>query len=508
MITNNSDHNPHEHAYLNGASPDRAPAAASHADPYLDPQLIAQLAGELYGRAQGPLHNSPAQADVAPAVQRAAQFSSGSDTSYYFLPEHQTAQARAQGLPTSAGGWDIHAIRRDFPILQQKVNGKPLAWLDNAATSQKPQQVIQAVERYYRRCNSNVHRGAHALAALSTDAFEGGREKVQRFLGAASSREIIFVRNATEAINLVAQAYGRKNIRAGDEILLTRLEHHANIVPWQMLAEETGARLRVAPLNDRGEVILEEYARLLCARTRMVAIAHVSNALGSVLPVQQMVAMARRYNTCVLIDGAQSVPHFRVNVQSLDADFYAFSGHKLFAPTGIGVLYGKLALLEEMPPWQGGGSMIENVTFEETTYNKVPYKFEAGTNHIAGVVGLGAAIDYLDSIGFEAAAAYEESLTAYAGQALARVPGLRQIGTSPYKVGVLSFVIDGISNETIGQRLNQEGIAVRAGHHCAQPALRHFGLSSTVRPSLAFYNTPQEIDRLVTALQKIARTRH
>lgn len=446
----------------------------------------------------------------APAIPGAAQFATGSSTDFYFLPSREAGQtgAPSSGAESFSGstGWDVHAVRRDFPILQQKVNGKPLIWLDNAATSQKPVQVIEAVDRYYREINSNVHRGAHTLAARSTDAFEAGREKVQRFLGAASPREIIFVRNATEAINLVAQTFGRKYIGAGDEIVLTRLEHHANIVPWQMLAQETGARLRVAPLNERGEVILEEYERLLNPRTRLVALAHVSNALGTVLPVCPMVAMARRYNARVLVDGAQSVPHFRVNVQALDADFYVFSGHKLFAPTGIGALYGKLALLEEMPPWQGGGSMIENVTFEETTYNKVPYKFEAGTNHIAGAVGLGAAIDYLNSIGFEAAAAYEAMLTEYATHVLAMVPGLRQIGTSPTKVGVLSFVIDGISNERIGQRLNEEGIAVRAGHHCAQPALRHFGLDSTVRPSLAFYNTPQEIDALAATLHKIVRT--
>ena len=424
----------------------------------------------------------------------------------YFVSAPEVQPANGNGTGT-APGWDANIIRKDFPILQQKVSGKPLIWLDNAATSQKPVQVIQAVDHYYRCDNSNVHRGAHTLAARATDGLEGGREKVQQFLGAASPREIIFVRNATEAINLVAQTYGRKNIGAGDEIVLTRLEHHANIVPWQMLAQETGAILRVVPLNERGEVILEEYARLLSPRTRMVAIAHVSNALGTVLPVQQMVAMARRFPTRVLIDGAQSVPHFRVNVQALDADFYVFSGHKLFAPTGIGALYGKLALLEDMPPWQGGGSMIEDVTFEQTTYNTVPHKFEAGTTHIAGAIGLGAAIDYLNQIGFEAAAAYEEVLTAYATQRLATVPGLRQIGTSPHKVSVLSFVIDGIPDEDIGRSLNQEGIAVRAGHHCAQPALRHFGLESTVRPSLAFYNTPQEIDVLTETLHKIVRAR-
>ena len=434
--------------------------------------------------------------------------SAGTDLNqnYYLVSSPTSLPVNPYGLPVTQD-WDVYAIRKDFPILHQKINGKPLIWLDNAATSQKPIQVIEALEHFYQCDNSNVHRGAHSLAARATDGFEGGREKVQQFLGAASPREIIFVRNATEAINLVAQTYGRKYIQTGDEIVLTHLEHHANIVPWQMLAQETGAVLRIVPLNERGEVILEEYERLLSSRTRMVAIAHVSNALGTVLPVQQMVAMARRFPTRVLIDGAQSVPHFRVNVQSLDADFYVFSGHKLFAPTGIGALYGKLALLEDMPPWQGGGSMIENVTFEETTYNKVPYKFEAGTNHIAGAVGLGAAIDYLNQIDFEAAAAYEEALTAYATQGLATVPGLRQIGTSSHKVSVLSFVMDGISNEDIGQSLNQEGIAVRAGHHCAQPALRHFGLNSTVRPSVAFYNTPQEIDVLVKTLHKIARSR-
>jgi cysteine desulfurase/selenocysteine lyase len=529
------------HSSESFAHPDSHPAAQ---------QLLGEMANEFYTNVPGQLQElehalqNPSQFDwderlrncrafyymqkfaqlgsSAPPELRSASVVAAPGPAYYFMPfsalpdqpagyagppasgSSPSAAAGSRG-PAALSSWDVHAIRRDFPILHQKVNGKPLIWLDNAATSQKPISVIDTLEHYYKHDNSNVHRGAHTLAARATDAFEGAREKVQQFLGAASPREIVFVRNSTEAINLVAQTYGRQNIRAGDEIVLTTLEHHSNIVPWQMLCQEKGAVLRVVPLNERGEVILEAYERLLGPRTRIVALGHVSNALGTVVPIAQMIAMARRYPTQVLVDGAQAVPHFRVNVQSLDADFYAFSGHKLFGPTGIGVLYGKLALLEEMPPWQGGGSMIEKVTFEATTYNKVPYKFEAGTGHIAGAIGLGAAIDYLNRIGFEAAAAYEEALLVYATQGMATVPGLRLIGTAPHKISVLSFTLEGFTNEEVGQRLDQEGIAVRAGHHCAQPALRHFGLNSTVRPSLAFYNTPQEIDALVGALHKIVR---
>lgn len=420
---------------------------------------------------------------------------------FYFLPQPETQRP----FPSVHGSFDVHAIRRDFPVLHQKVNGKPLIWLDNAATSQKPRQVIDALAQFYTHNNSNIHRGAHTLAAHATDAYEGAREKVQQFLGAQSASEIIFVRGTTEGINLIAQTYGRKYIGAGDEIVLTTLEHHSNIVPWQLLAQEKKAILRVAPIDDSGEVILEEYERLLGPRTRLVAISQVSNALGTALPITQMAEMAHRHGALVLVDGAQAVPHFRVNVQAMDADFYAFSGHKFFGPTGIGVLYGKLHLLEDMPPWQGGGSMIDIVTFEKTTFNEVPYKFEAGTGHIAGAIGLGAAIDYVNHIGFEAANQYEEALLAYATEALASLPQLRLIGTAQRKAGVLSFVLDGARPEDIGEFLDQEGIAVRAGHHCAQPTMSRYGVTGTVRPSLAFYNTYEEIDALITAIFKYTK---
>lgn len=400
---------------------------------------------------------------------------------------------------------DLEAIRRDFPALHQRVNGKPLVWLDNAATTHKPQSVIDATSQFYARDNSNIHRAAHALAARSTELFEAGREKVRQFLGAADAKEIVFGRGTTELINLVAQSYGRKNIGAGDEIILTELEHHANIVPWQLLAQQTGAVLRVVPINDRGELILDEYTKLLGSRTKIVSVAHVSNSLGTINPVEEIIALAHARGVPVLVDGAQSTPHLPVNVQALNADFYVFSGHKVFGPTGIGALYGKAALLEAMPPWQGGGHMIRDVRFERTIYQNAPEKFEAGTPDIAGVVGLGAAIDYLFRIGIPAIAAYEHALLEYATQALSIVPGLRPIGTAPAKASVLSFVIPGVDNSRIARHLDQQGIAVRAGHHCAQPAQRHFGLESTVRPSLAFYNTHAEVDALVQALHRLPR---
>lgn len=398
-------------------------------------------------------------------------------------------------------GFDVNVVRRDFPILHQQVNGRPLIWFDNAATTQKPQCVIDAISRFYERDNSNIHRAAHTLAARATDAYESARETVQRFLGAGSASEILFVRGTTEAINLVAKTYGRKYIQAGDEIVLSTLEHHANIVPWQMLAQETGAVLKVIPVSDAGEVLLEEYARLLGPRTKLVSLTHVSNALGTILPVQEMTAIAHRHGAKVLIDGAQSVPHIATNVQALDCDFYVFSGHKLFAPTGIGVLYVKQALMEDMPPWQGGGNMIRHVTFERTIYEKPPAKFEAGTPNIADAVGLGAAIDYITRLGLHNLEAYEHQLTVYGTERLAQVPGLRPIGTAAHKVGVLSFVMADIPTEVVGQRLAQEGIAVRAGHHCAQPTMQRYGVTGTVRPSLAFYNTREEIDRLVEVLK-------
>ncbi len=405
----------------------------------------------------------------------------------------------------SSRAFDVEAIRKDFPVLQQRVHGKPLIWFDNAATTQKPQCVIDAISRYYANDNSNIHRGAHTLAARSTDAFEQARQKVQTFLGASSAKEIIFVRGTTEGINLVANTYGKKFFRPGDEILLSTLEHHANIVPWQMVAKETGAVIRVIPVNDRGEIMLEEYQALLGPRTRFVSLTQASNSLGTILPVQEMTQMAKRYNARVLIDGAQSVAHLPVNIQTLGADFFVFSGHKIFGPTGIGAVYAKEEVQEIMPPWQGGGNMIRNVTFEETTYSEPPAKFEAGTPNIADAVGLGAALDYVSQLGLPNIANYEHGLTEYATEHLSRIDRLRLIGTAREKVSVLSFVLPDLKTEEVGRMLDQEGIAVRAGHHCSQPSLRRMGVETTVRPSLTFYNTREEIDSLVEALKRISR---
>ncbi len=402
--------------------------------------------------------------------------------------------------------FDAEAVRRDFPILQQSVNGRPLVWLDNAATTQKPQSVIDRISRFYEEENSNIHRAAHALAARATDAYEASREKVKSFLNASSPKDIIFVRGTTEGVNLVAQSWGRRHIGKDDEIVLTWLEHHSNIVPWQLLAAEKGAKIRVAPIDDDGQVLLDEYEKLLNPRTRLVSLAHVSNALGTVTPAAEMVAMAHRYGARVLVDGAQAVSHMPVDVQALDCDFYVFSGHKMFAPTGIGVVYGKPEVLEQAPPWQGGGNMIVDVTFEKTVYQGVPGRFEAGTGSIADAVGLGAAIDYLQQFGMETIARYEHDLMAYGTQALRQVPGLRLVGTAREKAGVLSFVIPGKRTEEIGAALDKEGIAVRSGHHCAQPALRRFGLETSVRPSVALYNTNDDIDALKAALLRIERS--
>lgn len=404
---------------------------------------------------------------------------------------------------TGARPFDVHAIRRDFPALHQLVHGKPLAWFDNAATTQKPQAVIDAISNYYARDNSNIHRGAHTLAARSTDAYEQARKKIASFLGAGSAEEIVLVRGTTEAINLIAKTFGKKFLQPGDEIVLSTLEHHANIVPWQMVAQETGAVIRVIPVNDRGEILLEQYQALLGPKTRIVALAHASNSLGTVLPVEEMTRAAKRYGARVLIDGAQTVAHIPVNVQELGCDFYVFSGHKIFGPTGIGVVYAKRELLEIMPPWQGGGNMIKDVTFEETTYNPPPGKFEAGTPNIADTVGLGAALDYVQRIGLPNIAKYEHELLAYATERLSVIDSIRLIGTAREKIGVLSFVIPGRRTEDIGRLLDLEGIAVRAGHHCAQPSLRRFGVETTVRPSFAFYNTHEEIDRLANAVRRI-----
>ncbi len=399
--------------------------------------------------------------------------------------------------------FDAASIRRDFPILSERVHGRPLIWLDNAATTQKPQSVIDRISHFYEHENSNIHRAAHVLAARSTDAYEAAREKVRRFLNARSTREIVFVRGATEGINLVAQSFGRRYVEKGDEIVITWLEHHANIVPWQMLCSEKGARLRVAPVDDHGQVILEEYEKLLGPRTRLVSFAHVSNALGTVTPVREMIEMAHRHGARVLVDGAQAVSHLRVDVQALDCDYYVFSGHKIFGPTGIGVVQGKTDLLDTTPPWQGGGNMIADVTFEKTVYQAAPVRFEAGTGNIADAVGLGAALDYLDRIGMENIARHEHELLEYGTKQLQTVPGLRLIGTAAEKAGVMSFVLDGFRTEDVGTALDREGIAVRAGHHCAQPILRRFGVESTVRPSLALYNTCEDIDALVAALRRL-----
>jgi len=403
-----------------------------------------------------------------------------------------------------AAPFDVNAARSDFPILNQSVNGKPLVWLDNAATTQKPRQVIERLREFYERENSNVHRAAHELAARSSDAYEAARQKVQRFLGAKSPNEIVWVRGATEAINLVAQSWGRANIGAGDEIVVSLLEHHANIVPWQMLAAEKGAHLKVIPVNDAGELLLEEYGKLLGPKTKIVAVTQVSNALGTVTPIRQIADMAHAAGALVLIDGAQAVSHMPVDVNALGADWYVFSGHKVFGPTGIGVLYGREELLNSTPPWQGGGNMIQDVTFEKTAYHKAPGRFEAGTGNIADTVGLGAAIDYVTRLGMPNIAAWEHQLLHYGTHLLRDIPGLRLVGTAAEKAGVLSFVLEGYKTEEVGALLNQDGIAVRSGHHCAQPILRRLGLEATVRPSLAFYNTCAELDTLAESVWKLA----
>jgi cysteine desulfurase/selenocysteine lyase len=394
-------------------------------------------------------------------------------------------------------------IRDDFPILRQRVRGKPLVYLDNAATTQKPVAVIDRLVRYYRDENANVHRGVHALSVAATDAYDAARERLRRFLNAADASEIVFVRGATEAINLVAATFGRTHVGAGDEIVISEMEHHSNIVPWQMLCNEKGARLRVVPITDGGELRLDEYERLLGPRTRLVAMTHMSNALGTINPIEAIVRQAHDHGIPVLVDGAQAVAHMPVDVQALGCDFYVFSGHKLFGPTGIGVLYGRGELLKAMPPYQGGGDMIRSVTFERTLYNEVPFKFEAGTPHIAGAIGLAAAIDYVAAIGLDRIAAHEEELLAYGAEALAAIPGLRLTGTAARKAGILSFVIDDIHPHDIGTILDREGVAIRAGHHCCQPLMARLGVPATARASLALYNTREEIDALVTSLRMV-----
>ena len=402
-----------------------------------------------------------------------------------------------------APAFDAQKIRRDFPVLHQNVHGKPLVYLDNAATTQKPLAVIEAIANYYRHDNSNIHRGVHTLSERATEAYEKVRVAAQKFLNAADSKEIIFVRGTTEAINLVAQTYGRKNVGSGDEVLITALEHHSNIVPWQLLCEEKGAQLRVAPINDRGELLLDEFEKLLGARTKIVAVGHLSNALGTINPIREIVRMAHARNIPVLVDGAQAAPRMPVNVQELGCDFYAISGHKMYGPTGIGVLYGKTELLEAMPPYQGGGDMIASVTFEKTVYNRLPYKFEAGTPNIADTIGLGAAIEYLNSLGLDQIEQHEADLLNYATSAVESIPGVHIVGTAREKAGVLSFVMDDIHPHDIGTILDNEGIAVRTGHHCAQPVMQRFNIPATARASFGLYNTRAEVDALVAGIHKV-----
>jgi cysteine desulfurase / selenocysteine lyase len=411
--------------------------------------------------------------------------------------------ATSRVAPASRSSFDVDAIRAEFPILAVRVHGKPLVYFDNAATTQKPRAVIESQSRYYEAENSNIHRGVHALSELATREYEGARDKVRSFLNAHEDREIVWTRGTTEAINLVAQSYGRHHVGPGDEVLVTTMEHHSNIVPWQLLCDEKGAKLRAAPIDDRGQIVMAELEKLLSPRTKIVSVGHVSNALGTVNPVAEIVRLAHEKGAVVLIDGAQAVAHLTVDVQALDCDFYAFSGHKLYGPTGTGVLYGKAKLLEAMPPWQGGGDMISSVSFEKTTWNALPYKFEAGTPNIAGGIGLGVAIDYLLGVGIERAAAWEHELLEYATAQLGAVPGLRIVGTAEQKAAVVSFMLADIHPHDVGTILDREGIAIRTGHHCAQPVMTRFGIPATARASFAFYNTKAEIDALVAGLKKV-----
>jgi cysteine desulfurase/selenocysteine lyase len=409
----------------------------------------------------------------------------------------------AKRVAPVVAGFDVGRVREEFPALKQLVHGKPLVYLDNAATTQKPQLVIGAITHFYQEDCSNIHRGVHLLSERATKAYEDARLAVQQFINAADPAEVIFVRGTTEAINLVAHSYGRTHVQAGDAVLISAMEHHSNIVPWQILCEERGARLRVVPMNGRGELLLDEYEKLLTPRTKLVAVSHMSNALGTVNPVRQIIAMAHEHGIPVLVDGAQAVPHLHVDVQELDCDFYAFSGHKMYGPTGVGVLYGKKRLLEAMPPYQGGGDMISSVTFEKTTYNRLPFKFEAGTPNIAGVIGLGAAIEYLRRFALERVAAHENHVLAYATERISALPGVRLIGTAQEKAAVLSFVLEGVHPHDIGTVLDQEGIAVRTGHHCAQPVMQFFGVPATARASFALYNTEEEVDALMRGICKV-----
>ncbi|MFM7573374.1 MAG: family 2A encapsulin nanocompartment cargo protein cysteine desulfurase [Snowella sp.] len=542
-VTGTTDLSPaHQEAELSEITPafTQTEGEKCHLNPLFQPETLEQLTNALLSEIQGhPLETvfsdvlSTGKQQSLPSslplveIPSAPSFSlPGTTPSFYFLEEltpttvfkpantAETAKPFTYSAPIdpffaphlreqSASFFDVHTIRRDFPILQERVNGNPLIWFDNAATTQKPQSVIDRLSYFYQHENSNVHRAAHELAARSTDAYEGTRETVRRFLNAASVNEIIFVRGTTEGINLVAKSWGSQNLQAGDEIVLTHLEHHANIVPWQQLAQQTGAKLRIAPVDDHGQILLAEYQQLLNPRTKLVAFSQISNALGTITPAKEIIDSAHRVGAKVLLDAAQSVAHIPINVQSLNPDWLVFSGHKIFGPTGIGVVYGKEDLLNATQPWQGGGNMILDVTFERTIYHEAPTRFEAGTGNIADAVGLATALDYLQKVGLPRIAAYEHELLEYATEGLQTIPGLRLIGTAPDKAAVLSFVLEGFEVKAIGQYLNQQGIAVRAGHHCAQPILRRFGLEATVRPSLAFYNTKAEVDILVHALERI-----
>jgi cysteine desulfurase/selenocysteine lyase len=500
------------------AGPSAGYTAGSALDPYAVPSsgLVSTVPGVLAGSPPvaplAPRGSAPGWPSGAPSVgdlgwtDAPAATPAGDEANYYFLsgPPTSIAAEPVPQLPDDHEVFDVNAVRADFPILRETVNGKPLIWFDNAATTQKPQSVIDRLSYFYAHENSNIHRAAHELAARATDAYEEARDTVRRFIGASKSEEIIFVRGTTEAINLVAYAWGGKHLGPGDEIVITHLEHHANIVPWQLLSQQTGAILKVAPVDDAGNLLLSEFEDLLGPKTKLVAATHVSNALGTVTPAKKIVELGHRYGARVLIDGAQSIPHFPIDVQELGADFFVFSGHKIFGPTGIGVVYGREDALAETPPWQGGGNMIADVTLERSLYQGPPNKFEAGTGNIADAVGLGEALRYVERVGVERIAAYEHALLEYATPRLADIPGVRLVGTAEEKASVLSFVLAGHEPLEVGKALNAEGIAVRAGHHCAQPILRRMGLEATVRPSFAFYNTFGEIDVFIDAVRRIA----
>jgi cysteine desulfurase / selenocysteine lyase len=488
--------NPFAHDLLKSVNVSQAPSLGQHADNLVHQQTYRDnTAG--HGDLKGFVRNiQSCRHDLTGSTDGEGNYA---DPFARLLQASLPKSSKLAGTPA----FNVAAIRGDFPILHQQIHGKQLVWFDNAATTQKPRQVIDALSRFYATDNSNIHRGAHTLAARATDAFEGARGKIRDYLNAGSSEEIIFVRGTTEGINLVANAYGKRFLQPGDEILLSELEHHANIVPWQIVAKERGAVLRVIPVNDNGDIILSEYERLLGPRTRLVGLAHANNSLGTVLPIAEMTHLAKRYGAHVLVDGAQSVAHLPVDVQALGIDFFVFSGHKIFGPTGIGAVYGRRELLEELPPWQGGGNMIKDVTFENTVYSDVPARFEAGTPNVADAFGLGIALDYVSRVGLSNIAAYEHRLLEYATEKLQSINGLRLIGNPREKVAVNSFVLNDKSVPEVGRYLDQYGIAVRAGHHCAQPSLRRFGLEATVRPSYSFYNTFEEIDRLVQALKQL-----